>query len=53
MDTCFTYMVEGKGSKTFSKVKSLIYKNPALAHQVLYKLADAVADYLSAKIEQV
>lgn len=49
--TLLTYMVEGKGSKTFSKVKSLIYKNPTLAHQVLYKLADAVSDYLSAKIE--
>lgn len=49
--TLLTYMVEGKGSKTFSKVKSLIYKNPALAHQVLYKLSEAVADYLSAKIE--
>jgi uroporphyrinogen decarboxylase len=49
--TLFTYMVEGKGSKNFSNVKSLIYNNPALAHSVLTKLADAVADYLSAKIE--
>ena len=44
-------MVEGKGSKNFSNVKSLIYNNPSLAHSVLTKLAEAVADYLSAKIE--
>ena len=49
--TLFTYMVEGKGSKNFSNVKRLMYNNPALAHKVLDKLAKAVADYLSAKIE--
>ena len=49
--TLLTYMVEGKGSKNFSFVKKLIYNNPKLAHEVLGKLADAAADYLSAKIE--
>jgi uroporphyrinogen decarboxylase len=49
--TLLTYMVEGKGSKNFSHVKKLIYNNPGLAHKVLSKLADAVALYLSAKIE--
>jgi len=49
--TLMTYMVEGKGSKNFSFVKQLIYNNPELAHQLLDKLADAVSDYLSAKIE--
>jgi uroporphyrinogen decarboxylase len=49
--TLFTYMVEGKGSKNFSNVKRLIYNNPALAHKILDKLAGAVAEYLSAKIE--
>ena len=49
--TLLTYMVEGKGSKNFSNVKSLIYNNPVLAHSLLAKLADAIADYLSAKIE--
>src|SRR5664279_5332426 len=49
--TLLTYMVEGKGSKNFSVVKKLIYNNPALAHEILDKLAVAVADYLSAKIE--
>jgi uroporphyrinogen decarboxylase len=49
--TLLTYMVEGKGSKNFSEVKKLIYNNPDLAHSVLDKLANTVADYLSAKIE--
>lgn len=49
--TLLTYMVEGKGSKNFSEVKKLIYNNPELAHSILDKLADTVADYLSAKIE--
>jgi uroporphyrinogen decarboxylase len=49
--TLLTYMVEGKGSKNFSHIKKFIYNNPSLAHKVLGKLADATADYLSAKIE--
>jgi len=49
--TLLTYMVEGKGSKNFSIVKKLIYNYPSLAHEILNKLAEAVADYLSAKIE--
>ncbi len=49
--TLLTYMVEGKGSKNFSEVKRLIYNNPELAHYILDKLANTVADYLSAKIE--
>ncbi len=49
--TLFTYMVEGKGSKNFSYIKKLIFNNPKLAHKVLDLLSDAVADYLSAKIE--
>jgi len=49
--TLLTYMVEGQGSKTFSNVKKLIYNNPELAHKILSKLTDAVADYLSSQIE--
>lgn len=49
--TLLTYMVEGKGSKNFAEVKKLIYNNPELAHSILDKLANTVADYLSAKIE--
>lgn len=49
--TLFTYMVEGSGSKTFSKVKEFMYNQPEAAHKLLRLLADIVADYLSAKIE--
>ena len=49
--TLMTYMVEGGGSKNFSEIKKFIYNQPKAAHQLLDKIADAVADYLSAKIE--
>lgn len=49
--TLFTYMIEGGSSKTFSKAKKLIYQEPALAHQLLEKLADTVIDYLNAQVE--
>lgn len=49
--TLMCYMIEGRGSKTFSKVKEFCYKEPVLAHQLLSNLADIVGDYLSAKIE--
>jgi uroporphyrinogen decarboxylase len=49
--TLLTYMVEGQGSKSFSKVKKFIYNQPETAHRLLEKIADTAADYLSAKIE--
>lgn len=49
--TLLTYMVEGKGSKNFAEVKKLIYNQPKLAHSILEKLANTIAEYLSAKIE--
>lgn len=49
--TLLTYMVEGKGSKNFAEVKKLIYNEPELAHSILEKLSDTIAEYLSAKIE--
>ncbi|NWF48975.1 MAG: uroporphyrinogen decarboxylase [Ignavibacteriaceae bacterium] len=49
--TILTYMVEGHGSKSFSKVKKLIYGNPELAHILLEKITKATAAYLSAQIE--
>lgn len=48
--TLMTYMVEGGGSKNFSEIKKFIYNQPKVAHILLGKIADAVADYLSAKI---
>ncbi len=49
--TLLTYMVEGQGSKSFSKVKKMVYDNPELAHQLLDKISDAVAAYLNAQIK--
>jgi uroporphyrinogen decarboxylase len=49
--TLMTYIVEGGGSKNFSKVKSLIFNRPDLAEKLLNKLADAVAAYLASKIK--
>jgi uroporphyrinogen decarboxylase len=48
--TLATYMVEGGGSKNFSIVKSFIYNHPESAHRLLQTLAEAVVEYLNAKI---
>ena len=44
--TIFCYMVEGSGSKTFSKAKRMLYKAPELSHQLLGKITDATIQYL-------
>ncbi len=49
--TLAAYMVEGKGSKNFEKIKALIYNEPNVAHKLLDKLADAVIDYLNGKVD--
>jgi uroporphyrinogen decarboxylase len=48
--TLATYMVEGKSSKNFAKVKAMMFDQPQLMHQLLDKLAQAVAAYLNAQI---
>jgi uroporphyrinogen decarboxylase len=48
--TLATYMVEGGSSKTFGKVKAMLYEQPLAAHALLAKLADSVSDYLNAQI---
>lgn len=49
--TLATYMVEGSSSKSFQKVKGMMYEQPKLMHQMLDKLAQSVALYLNAQIE--
>ncbi len=49
--TLATYMVEGGSSKDFRKVKAMLYDRPELLHELLDKLADAVAAYLNAQIK--
>jgi len=48
--TLATYMIEGKGSKTFDTVKRFMYSEPEAMHELLRILSDAVVDYLNAKI---
>ncbi len=48
--TLAVYMVEGSGTKTFSKVKGMMYSEPKLMHQLLDKIADSVIDYLNGQI---
>lgn len=48
--TLATYMVEGGSSKAFTKIKKMMYAEPAALHALLDKLADAVVMYLNAQI---
>jgi len=48
--TLATYMVEGKGTRNFDAVKRFMYDEQQAAHQLLQLLADAVVDYLNAKL---
>lgn len=47
--TIFCYMVEGKGSKTFSIAKKMLYSDPELAHLLLQKITDTTIAYLKAQ----
>lgn len=48
--TLATYMVEGGSSKSFHRVKGLMYEQPKVMHALLDKLAQSVASYLNAQI---
>ncbi len=49
--TLLAYMVEGQGSKTFTKAKQMLFAEPALAHHLLEKITSSVIAYLKLKIE--
>ncbi|EDM69209.1 uroporphyrinogen decarboxylase [Moritella sp. PE36] len=48
--TLATYMVEGSGTKTFTKIKKMAFSEPQTLHLLLDKLADSVISYLNAQI---
>lgn len=48
--TIFAYMVEGSGSKTFSKAKKFLYTHPDLSHQLLEKITASSVNYLKAQV---
>lgn len=47
--TLFCYMLEGSGSKTFSKAKKMLYQNPAASHKLLSKLTETIIEYTKLK----
>lgn len=49
--TLAAYAVEGKGSKTYSIIKSMAFSEPAILHQLLGLLADAIAIYVRYQID--
>lgn len=48
--TLFCYMVEGHGSKTFSKARRMLYQDPMMADQLLQLITDSTIDYLKAQV---
>jgi len=48
--TLLAYMVEGHGSKTFSKARGMLYREPALAHALLAKITATTIAYLQAQV---
>lgn len=49
--TIFSYMTEGKGSKTFSVPRALLYSDPEFSHQLLKLITDSTIDYLKAQVD--
>jgi uroporphyrinogen decarboxylase len=48
--TILAYMVEGSGSKTFSKAKRFLYTEPQTAHTLLEKITQSTIHYLKAQV---
>ncbi|KAL1493393.1 hypothetical protein ABEB36_011454 [Hypothenemus hampei] len=49
--TLMGYMIEGGGSKTYSKAKKWLYAYPEEAHALLNVLTEVIVDYLVMQIE--
>jgi len=48
--TLFCYMTEGKGSKTFSVPRKLLYSNPEFSHKLLDMITKSTIRYLKGQI---
>ena len=44
------YLIEGKPTREFVKVKSMMYREPAVWHALMDKLADAFSKYVAGKV---
>ena len=49
--TIFSYMVEGKGSKTFSEAKKMLYTQPEFSHQLLEMITQSTINYLKGQVK--
>ena len=48
--TLATYMIEGRGSKTYAICKKMLYTQPQLLREILDKVTDALISYVKAQI---
>ncbi len=48
--TLAVYLVEGRGSKSFGKIKGLLYSDPVTAEKLLDKVSTMTAAYLTAQV---
>ncbi len=49
--TLATYMIEGRSSKDFSKIKNWLYQDPHSLHALLDHLSHTLIDYLKAQVQ--
>ncbi len=49
--TLATYMIEGKGTKTYSKCKKMLYQNPELLHKILRDVTTVLKSYMEEQIK--
>lgn len=48
--TIFAYMLEGGGSKTFSRARRFLYTEPVLSKRLLDKITDSTIEYLKGQV---
>jgi uroporphyrinogen decarboxylase len=48
--TIFSYMIEGKGSKTFSEAKKMLYTQPEFSHRLLEMITQSTINYLKGQV---
>ncbi|XP_002988044.2 uroporphyrinogen decarboxylase 1, chloroplastic [Selaginella moellendorffii] len=49
--TLATYLIEGRSTRTYKKIKGMCYENPELLKSILDHLANAIGDYLVFQIQ--
>ena len=48
--TIFAYMIEGGGSKTFSKARRMLYSDPKLSHELMQMITNSTINYLKGQV---